>query len=349
MSEGKWQGNISIESIKLDGTKGISHVVFEGGLANGYGEATIIPPNDKRITYQGQFKDGQFNGAGKLITPRGTYSGEFQDGKLTGDARYVSPDESIKYTGPLHNYKPHGIGKLASTKGSISGEFVNGKPMGAVIFEPANSIWAYKGELRNGMPDGLGTYTFKNGNKLTINTVSGVPDSTGIINYTNGDVYEGEIVSMLPEGRGRISNRLNNTWYEGEFRNGVPDGNGVYSDSTGLYEVNYTKGKQTTRIKLAGASGISNDVGTEQKSEDIMDRLDRVLEYFAKQRATQDAAVAQSKQSRDNRPTISCLLKHEWTSGLNKNCVYDCVGSEAVNTIGAANICPLLWERDFWR
>jgi hypothetical protein len=40
-----------------------------------------------------------------------------------------------------------------------------------------------------------------------------------------------------------------------------------------------------------------------------------------------------------------CMKKREWTSGLNKNCVYDCLGSEAVETIGSAELCPLTINR----
>jgi len=51
-----------------------------------------------------------------------------------------------------------------------------------------------------------------------------------------------------------------------------------------------------------------------------------------------------------SRPSISsggttCFKQREWTSGLNKNCVYDCLGSEAVQTVGAAELCPLTISR----
>ena len=38
---------------------------------------------------------------------------------------------------------------------------------------------------------------------------------------------------------------------------------------------------------------------------------------------------------------VTCFLKGERVSGLNKICYYDCVGSEAAITIGAAQLCPL--------
>lgn len=42
---------------------------------------------------------------------------------------------------------------------------------------------------------------------------------------------------------------------------------------------------------------------------------------------------------------ITCFKQREWTSGLNKNCVYDCLGSEAVQTVGATQLCPLTISR----
>ena len=41
------------------------------------------------------------------------------------------------------------------------------------------------------------------------------------------------------------------------------------------------------------------------------------------------------------RQGITCFKQREWSSGFNKNCVYSCLGSEAVRTIGATELCPL--------
>lgn len=52
----------------------------------------------------------------------------------------------------------------------------------------------------------------------------------------------------------------------------------------------------------------------------------------------------QAQQSAANTSTgmgVTCRKKYEWTSGVNKNCSYDCLGSEAVQTISSAQICPI--------
>jgi len=37
---------------------------------------------------------------------------------------------------------------------------------------------------------------------------------------------------------------------------------------------------------------------------------------------------------------VTCFKKNEWVSGFNKNCVYNCLGSDAVYTISNTGICP---------
>lgn len=43
--------------------------------------------------------------------------------------------------------------------------------------------------------------------------------------------------------------------------------------------------------------------------------------------------------------STTCFKKTEWVSGLNKNCVYNCTGSDSTITIGAAQICPVTINR----
>jgi hypothetical protein len=40
-----------------------------------------------------------------------------------------------------------------------------------------------------------------------------------------------------------------------------------------------------------------------------------------------------------------CFLTGETTSGFNKICFYACLGSQAANTIGALQFCPLSINR----
>lgn len=42
---------------------------------------------------------------------------------------------------------------------------------------------------------------------------------------------------------------------------------------------------------------------------------------------------------------VSCFKSREWTSGSLRNCVYSCMGSEAVQTFSITQICPLTMNR----
>jgi hypothetical protein len=53
----------------------------------------------------------------------------------------------------------------------------------------------------------------------------------------------------------------------------------------------------------------------------------------------------QAPRSTMPHPGMTCMKRREWTSGFNKNCVYDCLGSEAVQTVGIAELCPLTMTR----
>lgn len=45
------------------------------------------------------------------------------------------------------------------------------------------------------------------------------------------------------------------------------------------------------------------------------------------------------------RLAATCLKTGEETSGMNKICYYNCTGSSAAITIGAAQLCPLTIDR----
>ena len=42
---------------------------------------------------------------------------------------------------------------------------------------------------------------------------------------------------------------------------------------------------------------------------------------------------------------VVCFKSREWTSGSLKNCAYNCLGSEAVQTISITQLCPLSMNR----
>lgn len=47
----------------------------------------------------------------------------------------------------------------------------------------------------------------------------------------------------------------------------------------------------------------------------------------------------------DTRIAATCFKTGENTSGMNKICFYDCLGSQTAITIGATDLCPLSINR----
>jgi hypothetical protein len=43
--------------------------------------------------------------------------------------------------------------------------------------------------------------------------------------------------------------------------------------------------------------------------------------------------------------STTCFFSHEQTSGMNKICYYDCLGSQAAITVSAVQLCPLSIRR----
>lgn len=70
------------------------------------------------------------------------------------------------------------------------------------------------------------------------------------------------------------------------------------------------------------------------------ERLIRSLEALGRMGATNSPPAYSAPNIGNRAYGTACFLVRSWSSGLNKNCVYNCVGSESVQTIGAAEICP---------
>lgn len=58
--------------------------------------------------------------------------------------------------------------------------------------------------------------------------------------------------------------------------------------------------------------------------------------------APEPAPAAKPVQIAQN---TTCFFKREETSGMNKICYYDCLGSLTAITIGSAQLCPLTIKR----
>jgi hypothetical protein len=137
--------------------------VYEGqykdGKFNGKGQLTY---NDRR-TYQGEFLDGHCHGIGKSIYPDGSvYQGNWKDGERSGLGKLTLAN-GTKYVGIFEHDRLTGKGKAICVNGIYEGEFKNGfregygecKTFGA----DGNERMRYAGYWKNNKPNGSGKQT----------------------------------------------------------------------------------------------------------------------------------------------------------------------------------------------
>lgn len=128
-------------------------------------------------TYEGHFREGLFDGQGKLVlTSGGIYEGIFDKGELVNGTILFS--DGRVYTGELLHGQFHGNGELNCDGAKIDiyrGAFSNGKFIKGFISCKDGST--YDGEVENSQPHGEGrlvlanrisfTGTFQHGNPYT--------------------------------------------------------------------------------------------------------------------------------------------------------------------------------------
>lgn len=230
-------------------------------IKDGFGK-TQLPDSS---VYEGEFKNGLFNGKGILTWSNAAcYKGEFKNGLMDGKGNYVGSDGS-KYEGDYKDGILDGKGILVFANGDrYEGEFKNGLFNGRGVSFNANGD-KYEGEFINGRFDGKGVFNNKAGVKYEGNFKDGYFEGSGILIYSSGDKYTGEFKAnefcgtgslLYANGdliigefkRGNIEDKgiliyANGTKYEGGFKSGRPDGKGRIIYTNGVkYEGEFKNG-----------------------------------------------------------------------------------------------------------
>lgn len=113
---------------------------YEGERVSGIpcGQGVLYDENDTKV-YEGGFKDGLFDGAGKTFFPSGAIqsSGTFCRGKLEGNGTLYSQARNVVMEGTFHNGLPHGLCRCYR--------------------DAPNKQLAFEGYYLNGKQEGLGT------------------------------------------------------------------------------------------------------------------------------------------------------------------------------------------------
>ena len=178
--------------------------------------------------YIGKYVNKKRNGQGKLIlADQSYYEGNFKDGEFNGNGYFRT--RNYTYKGQFIAGKKDGKGKLESfnTKSIYEGEFKNDMKEGYGI-EKYNDGSIYKGHYKNGMKEGTGILSLKKEKKNSIFEGEFKDDKIwgkGIYKWENGKQYEGEWENNEISGFGILTEK--NIKHIGYFSHDKKEGYGA--------------------------------------------------------------------------------------------------------------------------
>lgn len=263
IKSGIWEkGTLISAEVEIETDAGKYEGLAQNGKPNGFGKLSYR----NGAEYEGNWKDGEWDGIGQYVFQKDTLLSEWTRGKANGSTILVAGN--YQYEGQYAGDLPNGNGSyycLDSTATYMyAGEWLNGKRSGYgdAIFQNGDSYFGewkddtycgvgryrysngdvYDGEWVNNLPNGTGQYfskTFKYGGEWCEGWIHGF----GRIDFDNGDIYEGDFCEGKKCGQG-LYQYANGNVYEGEFYNDHINGLGVYTFADGnRYEGEFTDGK----------------------------------------------------------------------------------------------------------
>lgn len=209
---------------------------IEGDCENGYGKSDLF-----YAIYEGTFKDGMPDGAGKLFY-----------------------DDYI-YQGPIKEGLEHGSGSIVYKNGKIEEvRYDMGKKKQSYFVKVDSKDWEASQKRRNGAclsgdcNNGVGKYKFPSGNIYQGNFKNYRPEGRGTWYFANGDKYVGQTKNSLKNGQGTYY--FKNGWqFAGTYKNDM-EYNGTYTTDKGL-TVKVISGKVQSR-KPSVSYSITNGGNT---------------------------------------------------------------------------------------
>ena len=235
--------------------------------------------DDGTLMYEGEVKDFQFDGLGKLYFKNGLiYEGEWKDGQL-GKGKKTSLGGTRAEEGDFVEGELNGKGKITFSDGVIyEGDFVDGKLhgkgkktfLGGTVYEEGDFVGdvlngkgkktfsegtVYEGDFVDGELNGKGKQTFTDGTVYEGDFVDGKFHGKGKYVFTDGTVYEGDVVDGKFHGKGKIT-FSDGKVYEGDFVDGKSQGKGKYIFTNGdVYEGDFFNGKFQGKGKYISTDG----------------------------------------------------------------------------------------------
>ena len=198
--------------------------------------------------YEGEFKNGEFDGQGTFFLNNGDkYIGEWKNGLQEGHGIYTSADTKFSFNGEWKKGKrmmgitKYSDGKIVSeiyvNDKKINWRFKKDNPDGS--YTTINSEDKYVGEFKNGFEHGKGTFiTSDNNKKYSGEFKYGFKHGKGSLALYETDshlphlFYDGEWKYDQKNGHGEEEYK-NGSKHIGNFINGKIEGDGIFSPEYG--------------------------------------------------------------------------------------------------------------------
>lgn len=216
-----------------------------------------------KLYYEGDWKDGAFNGEGTLYKEDGSIkTGNWIEGRLS----QTLVDEQLPqghYYGYTKDGKPDGLGKMNYTNGtSYQGKWKTGFWEGEGLYISANDsvygIWEkgkicgdviyrtpqlyFEGTFVDNIPVGIGNLVQSDGSYYSGFWLDGKREGNGDMMFPNGDSYTGEWSNNEFNGFGVYEYAAAKAVYQGEWSGGLQNGNGFYKSPQFSYNGQWEKG-----------------------------------------------------------------------------------------------------------
>ena len=242
--------------------------------------------------YVGMFKNGMFDGRGRLILHKGDYyEGEFVENKANGLGKYVNAKGEI-YNGSWLDDKQEGEGELILKDGSIyRGEFKKGKKNGKGRITWNDNSY-YEGDFVNNYYEGYGVYIMINKRKGYLGEwKEGKMHGFGVFFWADGRSYKGYYEADKKNGYGIYSGK-NNLRYEGKFRKGKQYGLGRIINENGEKQFGlYLKGK---RLKYLNENDFKDDIKELDSEIEKINNIFNTNEFFIKNKELMNITLDQT-------------------------------------------------------
>jgi hypothetical protein len=185
-----------------------------------------------RGSYEGEWKNGNLDGKGKLIEAWGDfYEGDFKNNKADGFGTYTMLDGN-SYIGEWKNDLYEGKGTFIFKNGDkIDGDFKNHLTNGKAVLTYSNGS-IYTGDFKDDLFHGKGVHTYTEDVDIIKYTGDFKEDrraGKGVLSYINGNTYKGEFKNNWEHGKGTMNYKDDpDGWlkYSGEWNNAYENGQG---------------------------------------------------------------------------------------------------------------------------